>query len=448
MGIQVESLYKKGVGIIPDHLRPFYSFKFGGRDIEEFNLVTTFTNSKGLSQALYTTFKEYNSQYSELDGQQYYGQTMEPYHINFTLSTDGMTEFELVNFTRWFKPGAIRELILAEHPNRGIKARLLAPPQIDMTPFDVTEIKTINNKEYKFVSTCYKGNISITLIADDPFWYAIKPVLLNEELTEGEVKIMLEDSIPYVGLFSKDITNNVLLGNNYCYMAQEIKEQENYTLNSDNKLYVYNCGTAYSYPTISFTQDIKFDEEGYINVPNSYKISKECSYIKIGEQKLDYTLSPFFASYNDALKVIKEHSLGDSLLDLIQDLRENVVNYYLRAKVVGLINDEINNGEKSLTQNIVENVIAELKNYMPAQFGCEINCSTGSCITSFEVKENETITRQLKENSGDMIMSKHFKIEGKEIMAQMSTITLNECLEITSSNELKNFKLYFENRYY
>jgi len=44
--------------------------------------------------------------------------------MDFVLSTDGITQVELDNFLHWFKAGIARELVLAEHPNRAIMARV------------------------------------------------------------------------------------------------------------------------------------------------------------------------------------------------------------------------------------------------------------------------------------------------------------------------------------
>jgi len=42
----------------------------------------------------------------------------------------------LDNFLYWFKAGVHRELILAEHPNRAVMARVATPPVLNLLPFE------------------------------------------------------------------------------------------------------------------------------------------------------------------------------------------------------------------------------------------------------------------------------------------------------------------------
>jgi len=65
----------------------------------------------------------------------------------------------LDKFLYWFHAGETRELILAEHPNRAILARVAEPPQISLLPFEDDATITINNIQYKTKTTLYKGDI-------------------------------------------------------------------------------------------------------------------------------------------------------------------------------------------------------------------------------------------------------------------------------------------------
>jgi len=64
-------------------------------------------------------------------------------------------------------------LILAEHPNRAILARVAEPPQISLLPFEDDVTITINSVQYKTKTTLYKGDIHLKLVMDEPHWYAI-----------------------------------------------------------------------------------------------------------------------------------------------------------------------------------------------------------------------------------------------------------------------------------
>jgi hypothetical protein len=78
----------------------------------------------------------------------------------------------LDRFKYWFKAGTIRELILAEHPNRAIMARVATPPEIDLLPFEKRVTVHLKDKEFQTSTTVYRGEITLELTMDDPFWYA------------------------------------------------------------------------------------------------------------------------------------------------------------------------------------------------------------------------------------------------------------------------------------
>jgi len=74
-----------------------------------------------------------------------------------------------------------RELILAEHPNRAIMARVAAPPQLEMLPYEKKVMVNIGIGAYETSTTVYKGFITLDLVADSPFWYAKSNILLRGE---------------------------------------------------------------------------------------------------------------------------------------------------------------------------------------------------------------------------------------------------------------------------
>jgi len=80
-----------------------------------------------------------------LNGQYYWGSHYNAREITITLATDGITQSELDDFKYWFQAGEIRELILSEHPNRGILARVGEAPEIAVLPFPRTIVTTVDN---------------------------------------------------------------------------------------------------------------------------------------------------------------------------------------------------------------------------------------------------------------------------------------------------------------
>ena len=217
--------------------RSFISFTFGGRAIEDFNLIAAIINNRKTGNA-YAEFNDTTTSYSNLDGQQYWGTHYTKNSITFNLATDGMEEKLLDDFCNWFQAGNTKELILSEHPNRAILARVSKPPVLSLLPFESTIQFNITNVPYTTKTTLYKGEITLELVMDEPYWYAVDNIL-GKKVTEynqatqtqrtyyqdrwinarGEeesifasqdaLKILYEDGIPLGSM----VHNNMLLGN-------------------------------------------------------------------------------------------------------------------------------------------------------------------------------------------------------------------------------------------
>jgi len=69
--------------------RSFISFSFGGRNIEDFDLIATFGNDR-LNRAGSAEFEDRVSTYDILNGQQYWATHYQANSLEFQLSTDGI----------------------------------------------------------------------------------------------------------------------------------------------------------------------------------------------------------------------------------------------------------------------------------------------------------------------------------------------------------------------
>ena len=113
MGIQVYTSTHDGQGnSLPRAEKQFISFSYGGKNIEDFNLLAVFVSDR-LSKNIYSAFSETTTQSTGLDGQKYWLSQYNALTIHFDLSTDGMSTRDLEEFKNWFVPGIERELILA-----------------------------------------------------------------------------------------------------------------------------------------------------------------------------------------------------------------------------------------------------------------------------------------------------------------------------------------------
>jgi len=68
--------------------RSFISFTYGGKKIEDFNLIATYNGP--VDRSGYATFDDITSSYDTLEGQYYWGTHYRINSLNFTLSTDGI----------------------------------------------------------------------------------------------------------------------------------------------------------------------------------------------------------------------------------------------------------------------------------------------------------------------------------------------------------------------
>ena len=132
---QVYQATHEGAEYRPFMNRSFISFSYGGKNIEDFSLIAV-TPGDRMERDAYASFEDLTSTYDTIQGQFYWGTYFHTNSLSLTLATDAITQIELDNFKRWFRAGSIRELILAEHPNRAIMARIANPPQLHLLPFE------------------------------------------------------------------------------------------------------------------------------------------------------------------------------------------------------------------------------------------------------------------------------------------------------------------------
>ena len=174
---QVYQATHKGDGSrLPYMNRSFISFTYGGKPIEDFDLIATITNNR-IDRNATAEFNDLTSTYDILEGQQYWGTHYATNKLSFTLATDGIEQKTLDDFLYWFHAGEAKELILAEHPNRAILARVATPPQISLLPFEQVTNVLIAGVPYPTKTTLYKGEITLEFVMDSPHWYAKENIL-------------------------------------------------------------------------------------------------------------------------------------------------------------------------------------------------------------------------------------------------------------------------------
>jgi len=70
--------------------RSFISFSYGGKNIEDFNLIATVSGDRWQANG-YANFNDLTTSYDVLDGQFFWGSHYSTYELSLELSTDGIT---------------------------------------------------------------------------------------------------------------------------------------------------------------------------------------------------------------------------------------------------------------------------------------------------------------------------------------------------------------------
>lgn len=489
--------------------RAFISFSYGGRYIEDFNLIAV-TNGDRLSHPIYADFTDHVSDNEVVDGQLYWGTHFKANTWELTLVTDGMTENQLDSFKQWFAPGKIRELILAEHPHRAILARVSQVPVYSMIPFETEATTTINRQTYTTSTTLYKGEISLTFIMDKPFWYATSNLLnvfedtqitskwenANGELEEilqsnDALKIIVEDDVVIIDMFPKDETdeeqpafvNTILMGDGQLYILNTSSSRVDeayigqaycdyyysavisgiHVMDSTTPSYFYYGGTASSGVKMSFELTPQIDNEtGYIVSP--FNLYTGTTYNTITIESIDKTEFKFttpgvLTGYNEVINILNTIGENVSWEEVKILIRDRIKHYASRA--YGIYAIEQAKGTSLITSNAtlvaareeMQNFLTNGGSIVPIQF--EFDSDTGKAIASITYKYGNTFESHT-ENVGDMVLSNYLKIQNRNHLNPEGEVTIwteahpeySHKVYTDVPNGLSDFKLKYKYLYF
>ena len=269
---QVYKATHVGEDRLPYMDRSFISFSYGGKHIEDFNMIAS-SGGDRMQRNAYAQFEDLTSTYATLTGQFYWGSYYRNNTITFNLVTDGTTQRQLDEFKYWFAAGKTRELILAEHPNRAIMARVSEPPRFSLIGFESPIAITLERTNFSTSTTLYKGEIELTMTMDDPYWYAkinifghrgadniYRDTWIDANGKEHNVleipdalKILYEDGIPIASM----IQHTMLFGSNI-FASVDFKLYSKIVATITEDTYLSHAST-----------------EGYFNNGLSYDIVRE-----------------------------------------------------------------------------------------------------------------------------------------------------------------------------
>ena len=239
----------------------------------------------------------------------------------------------------------------------------------------------------------------------------------------------------------------VFLGGNYIINLAD--EKLSYKVNDE--LYLYNCGTIAAKPVIKFTITPIFYNNKIV-FPNKDN-SKDANFT-IGKNSLKFTTPNIITAYNQAVKIITNYGLeGSSVIELRNQLRDNLHNYYTRSYMLALLNSFIEG--KSLVVNgkiqkgFDNAFLGEMKTFLK-----DDDSKTKPLTCIFDSQNGETLIEifckvfgkdeplYIVENAGDMLKSKYLKIEGRTLPTE-GFITNEKCLKVSSDCDLEDVSIDF-----
>lgn len=476
---------------LPYMSRSFISFTFGGKAIEDFGLIVVNSGDR-LERKAYADFNDLTSTYDTLNGQIYWGSNFSAGQLDLALATDKITEQQIDNFKEWFAPGCEKELILSEHPNRAILARVSAAPTLSFLPFEEKTSIKINGFFYETSTTLYKGEIQLSFIMDEPYWYSklnYMPTYLNKKTLKeldfniedadkinslqdkDMIKIMLEDGIPHQSVLIGDNESTFFLGGdilitekaivniakiNETHIGITTSSSNGLEVNSNINQYLFYSGTTISRPTIQFEMLPSFSGYYISNPKNLIQNPSltEFSTFSIGDKTLEFTTPSILTGYNQAIQIFS-NVVNKAPATVLSELREKINEKYSRAWAVGCLN-KIGSVTK-LTSSSQTTLLNNMKRFIdtstPMKFS--INSKTGEAKGEFFVRVLEKVTdtidnagvKSVKENVGDMICSDYLTIEGRNYLNSDGEITPSECKKISSNENLTNVLVFFNNMY-
>ncbi len=418
---------------LPIIQRQFISLSWGGKNIEDFDLLITYKDY--MERELYAPYDNFTTNYVGVDGQSYWLSSHKARTLTYTLSTDGMSTKKLEDFKAHFKPGLSKKLILTEFPYRYAMARVNVAPIMALMPFETTESIMLNGEEKQFRTTEYRGNITLEFVLDDPFWYS--EVACLDSQSEEALQENFTTGIP----LKEQIKNNATY-----FLATKVfsngKEASSLECSANTPLNLYYCGTASALPIIKFNITAARDANGYFSmIPNSYAPAngKSLASLSIGDNTMFYTLPPYLLAYNFALDFMLNETSNLTVLQVCEELREKIGHPIMRKQVLDILNEET---KAAVFTSVKSRVIGKLKNVFGDFYLIFIiDCQQGIV----EVQYVGASAQIQKEFAATAIKSAFPKIEGRSCIKDGE---LSDFIKVLSSINLKQLQIDYRYTFY
>ena len=482
--------HDEGGNRLPLAQRSFISFSYGGVNIEDYNFISI-TEGDSISRNLYGNFNDITSTYEVMDGQIHWGSFFENNTLSLRLVTDCLTEKELASLKVLFKPGVAKELILAENPNRGIMARISAPPAYELMVFEEKTTVKIAGQDYDTSTTLYKGFINVEFVMDEPYWYSIQNIITDNTLTSNsnQVKMILEDGVPYKKSIEVNSGGSYYYyimgdGNVYSHPTQNgwpVSQSVSMGVSYNSSPMLFYAGTAPAHTTLSFSLIPILDNTKNNLIKNPYNsiyksVASEAplfNKISIGSKDFKFTPPGIWTGYNQAIQIFNTFAVGDNYIDITAALRDGIKEYYSRAWALFILKkmkEDNNNTYFDSSDNLKSDAVAFFNTNMvtflygntsdtiqAASF--TFNSKTGTATATFKVKDGTTSTAlngqtgnnyvEVVENIGDMVYDKYLILDERNSYSSTGTIGPDQCSAITTDypTDITNVSILYKHMY-
>lgn len=452
MGVQVYEATHNGEGIALSMIdKQFISFSYGGKNIEDFGWVRI-TSGDRIQRAISAAYEDIITDQIGVDGQNFWGYNYKPLQIDITLATDGVEVIQLERLKDWFRPGIERELILSEHGNRAIMARVASVPSYSVLPFENSLTGTLSSYDFTIKTTLYKGEMTISFICDSPFWYSKINMFTASEIADLGADTVAtwayEDGTP----FSDSIQTNAFFAGEKYATASGVGTQPLSSMSANSTYYLYYCGSAAAKPIITFTHAINQDN----STKKLYFRQGSNSTLSIDDNVFEYNIPDFISEINRALDKIDDYVAGDSIEELASDMRDNLFHSRVRSRAAAIFEG----WRTDSSHTYVDATTGQLKSGFAADFKTKIVSNAegtsfpNKCILTFNSQNGSALVKYYQgssmlweENSGICVKSKYLLLEGKNYFNSSFAITSDECHKVISNDVLENVTISYNYMY-
>lgn len=198
----------------------YAGFTFAGIHSSQFGLYSVSSGDR-YSRYLSPTIKNLTAENTGGNGTYFFGSQYTQQTFSFSMAFDSVTESELREIKQWLSSG-VNYLILDETPYIEYYVKVSAATQINFLVFDdyaLDDSSTIDDlygpsTPSEFIQRLYKGEMSISFIAYEPFGYSVNKWLDNYSETSEDIKLKVSNKKEWAAA-SGLLANNLKDGTAY-----------------------------------------------------------------------------------------------------------------------------------------------------------------------------------------------------------------------------------------